>query len=111
MGINGEGGVQPEHVCIVIVPQRHHQNNTLLERLVDCIETSLLEVIGAILGLCHPVSAEIAGDGVVLLAIDSVHRMMDCLAILCVELLYLLEFSMVGAILSDELCGDLNRVA
>jgi len=95
----------------MIIPQRHHQNNTLLECLVNCVQASLLKVIGAVLGLRNPICTELVRDGVVLVAIDGVHGMMNGLAVLSVKLLDLLELSMVGAILGDELCGDLNRVA
>merc|ERR1712088_617280 len=76
--------------------------------LLDLAETTLLEEIGAILRLCNPVFAEVIGDAVVLISIDSVAWVLDFLAILCVELFPLHELARVCAIIGDELRGHSN---
>jgi hypothetical protein len=90
----------------VVVPKRHHKDYSLLKGTLDVTHASLVKEIGAILGLSYPVGAEIITDGVVLLAIDGVHGMLNGLAILGVKLFDVCELAIVGAIISDELSSD-----
>jgi hypothetical protein len=90
----------------MIVPKRHHKDYSLLESTPNVIHASLVKEIGAILGLSNPITAEIITDGVVLLAIDGVHGMLNGLAILGVKLFDVCELAIVGAIISDELSSD-----
>merc|ERR1712087_618340 len=98
-------GFQPEHVGIVVIPERHHQDNTCINCLLDLAETTLLEEIGAVLGFCNPVFAEVIGDAVMLISIDSVAWVLDFFAILSVELFDLHELARICAIIGDELRG------
>merc|ERR1712087_209980 len=104
-GVNRVRGIQPEHVGIVVIPERHHQDNSCINCLLDLTETTLLEEIGAVLRLCNPVFAEVIGDAVMLISIDSVAWMLDFLAILRVELFDLHELARICAIIGDELRG------
>merc|ERR1712087_622408 len=98
-------GFQPEHVGIVVIPEKHHQDNTCINCLLDLAETVLLEEIGAVLRLCNPVFAEVIGDAVMLISINSVAWVLDFLAILSVELFDLHELARICAIIGDELRG------
>ena len=70
-----------------------------------------VKLLGAILGLRNPIRAELVCDGVVLVAVHSEHGMLDGLAVLSADPLDLVELAVVGAMLNDEMRGDLNRVA
>jgi len=100
-GVHRIGGIKPQHVGIVIIPQGHHKNNTCIDGLLNGTETTLLLEICAVLRLGHPIFAVIVCDGIVLVAIDRVGRMFNGFAILSVELLHFLELASVRAI-----CGD-----
>jgi hypothetical protein len=102
-GVNGVSGIQPQHVGEVVIPQGHDEDDTSINSLLDGIHAALRQEIGAILGVCNPVGAELIGDGVVGLAVDGVSRVLNDLAILLVELLHFGKFAMVGSISSDEL--------
>jgi len=110
LAISGECGVQPEHVCIVVIPEGHHKHDTICEGRVHGTQTSHLQVIGAILGVCNPVCTEAIGDGVVLVPVDGVLRVLNDIAILGVELPDLLERASVSVALGDELGGHRHWV-
>merc|ERR1739848_851229 len=80
------GGIQPEHVGIVIIPEGHDQDNTCIHRLLHGSQATLLKEICTILSLCHPIFAEVICDGLMLVPIDSVGRMFNSFSILGVEL-------------------------
>jgi len=107
-GIHRVSGIQPQHVGVVVIPERHHKHHSSIDGLLDGTQATLLLEIGAVLCGCNPVIAEIICDGVVVVAIDVVSWVFDGLAILSVELLYLNKLAMVAAIICDELCGDLD---
>jgi hypothetical protein len=106
LAVSGVRGVQPEHVRIMVVPQRHHEHNTLLEGFFHGPQTTFLQVVCSILGVSSPVFAEIIRYRVMLISVDSVHGMLNGFAILGVKLLHLAQFAAVGSIISDELRGD-----
>jgi len=103
--VGGVGAVQPEHVGIVVIPQRHDENHASIDGLLHGIQASLLQEIRAILGNGNPVCAEVVSDGVVLLSVDRVRWVLNGPAILLVELLHLNKLTVVGAIVGDELRG------
>merc|ERR1712054_423182 len=65
-GIHRVSGVQPEHVCVVVIPQRHDKDHTCINGLLDGVQSPLLQEVGAILSGRNPITAEIIGDAVVL---------------------------------------------
>merc|ERR1719152_40489 len=105
VSIHWVGGVQPKHVGIMVIPERHDQNTTLLKDGVNSLHATLFQEIGAILGVSNPISAELVRDGVVFVAIDRVHWMLNGLAILSVKLFHFHNCSLISAIVSDELSG------
>jgi len=109
-GIHRVSGVQPQHVGIVIIPERHHEHHTSIDGLLDGAQPALLLKIRAILCGRNPVVAEIIRDGVMVVAIDFVSWVFDGLSILSVELLHLNKLAMVTAIICDELRGNLHRL-
>jgi hypothetical protein len=92
----------------MVVPERHNENNSSFQSFINAAQATLLQKIGAILGLRNPILAEIFCDSVVLVATDSVHRMFNGLAILMVKLLHFFQLARVGVVLCDELRCDLN---
>merc|ERR1712070_1033127 len=109
--IGGVGAVQPEHVCVVVIPQRHDKNHTCIDSLLDSVQSALLQKIRAILGGGNPVTAEVIGDGVMGLSIDGVGWVLDGLAVLLVELPHFDKFARVGAIVCDELRGHCDGLS
>merc|ERR1719487_922786 len=103
--INWVGGIQPKHVGIVVIPERHDKNTTSLKDGVNSLHATLFQEVGAILGVSNPISAKLVRDGVVFVAIDRVHWMLNGLAILSVKLFHLHNCSLISAIISDELSG------
>merc|ERR1739848_566226 len=97
-GAHWVSAVQPKHVCIVVIPQRHHENHACVNGLLHGVQAALLQKIGAILGGCNPVSAKVVSDGVVSLSVDSVRWVLNSLAILLVKLPQLRELAVIGAI-------------
>merc|ERR1719502_821738 len=77
-----------------------------VDGLLDGVQTSLLQKVGAVLRGCNPITAEVISDRVVLLSVDRVAWVLDGLAVLLVELLHLYQLAMITAIIGDELCGD-----
>jgi len=75
----------------------------MIHGLLHGTETTLLEEVGAILSLCDPIFAEIISDGVVLIAIHRVRRVLNPFPVLGVELLDLRQLAGVSAIVGDEL--------
>merc|ERR1739848_916125 len=102
-GAHWVSAVQPKHVCIVVIPQRHHENHACVNGLLDGVQSALLQEIRAILGGCNPISAKLVSDGVVGLAVDSVRWVLNGPALLLVELPHLRELAVIGAIVGDEL--------
>ena len=105
-GIGGVVAIQPEHVGVVVIPQAHNENHTLLQALAHARHTAVLgeDVLvaeGSLLG-----SAKVSGDGVSGDATDIGGGVGDDLAVLDVETLDLLEAAGVGAVVSDELGDD-----
>merc|ERR1711976_347529 len=74
-------------------PRETYKDYSLLKGTLDVTHASLVKKIGAILGLSNPISTEIITDGVVLVAVDSVHGMLNGLAILGVKLLHFRELA------------------
>merc|ERR1712232_403521 len=109
-GAHWVSGVQPEHVCIVIIPQGHDKNHTCINGLLDGIQASLLQEVCAVLRDRNPITAEVISDCVVLFSVDAIARVLDGLAVLLVELLHLHQLAMISAIVGDELCGDGDRL-
>jgi hypothetical protein len=105
-GIYWVCGVQPQHVGIVIIPKGHHQDNTRINCFLNLSQTSLVQEVGAILGLSHPIRTIIICDRLVLFAIHSVRWMLNSFPILGVELFHLSELAVISAISRDELGGD-----
>ena len=91
-------------------PERHHKDYSLLKGTLDATRAFLVKKIGAILGLSNPISTEIITDGVVQVAVDSAHWMLNGLAILNVKSLHLRELAIVSAVVSDEPSGDSDRL-
>jgi len=92
----------------VIIPERHHKYHTGINGLLDGAQPTFLFEIGAILSGRNPIIAKVVCDGVVRVAIDVVHWVLDSLAILSVKLLHLDKLPMVTAVICDELCCDLD---
>jgi hypothetical protein len=106
LAVSGVSGIQPEHVGIVVIPQGHHKHHTLLESFVHGTHASLLDEIAAILGVGHPVLAELVRDGVVLISVHSVLLVLDGVPVLGIYLLHFFHWAVVGTVRSDELRGD-----
>jgi len=95
----------------VVIPQRHHQYNTCLKGITNGTQASLRGEIGSILSGGNPIIAVVIGDTAVLVAVHIVLRVLNGLAILCVELLYLRQRATIGSITRDELSRHLNWLA
>jgi len=95
----------------VVIPQRHHQYNTFLKGITNGTQASLRGEIGSILSGGNPISTVVIGDTAVLVAVHIVLRVLNGLAILRVELLYLRQRATIGSITRDELSGHLNWLA
>jgi len=106
LAIGGVSGIQPEHVGIMVIPQRHHEHHTLLEGLVNGSHASLLKEIAPILRKCNPILAECISDSVVFVSVNGVFGMLNGPAILRIDLLHFRQLAAVGVVLSDELGGD-----
>merc|ERR1712224_212688 len=109
--VGGVGAVQPEHVCIVVIPQGHDKDHACVDGLLHGIQSSLLQKVRTILSGRDPVTAKVIGDAIMGLAIDCVCRVLNGLAVLFVELPHLHEFAMIGAIVCDELRGHRDRLS
>ena len=97
------GGVEPEHVGVVVVPERHDEDHTLGEGGAHLHETSLgAEVVGVAEGGLLGVAVG-GGDGVAADSGDIALGVGDHLAVLDVESLDLGE---VAAAVGEELGDD-----
>lgn len=93
IGISGEGRVEPVHVDVVVVPQRHDEDHALCESIAHALNATLSsEVVG------------VAEDGLLVLA----EVIVDCVAAnTCDVALGLIE----DLATLDVLAADLNKVA
>jgi len=105
-GVHWVCGVKPQHVGIVIIPKRHHQNHTRINRLLNLSQATLLQKVGAIFSLSNPICTKIICDCVMLLSIHRVRWMLNSFAILGVKLFHFSQLAMVSPISSDELGRD-----
>lgn len=100
-----EGGVEPEHISFVVIPDGHNEDHTALHGITHLLETSLLlEVLGvaeSFLGMI----AHLIGDGVELLAhgVDSRLRMLNDLAVLDI---FSSDFREVAVVVGNELSDN-----
>merc|ERR1711953_1421216 len=109
-GINWVGRVQPQHIGIVVIPKRHHQDNTGINCFLHGTKATLLKEIGSVLCLSHPVLAVIISDSLVLVSIHGVAGMLNGLTILRVKLLYFHKLTVVCAVIRDELGCHSDRL-
>jgi hypothetical protein len=106
-GVGWVGGVKPEHVDFVIVPDRQDQNHTLGHSLVHGGISTLGQPVVAVTKGSLLSSTEFGGDG-----IESVHAgdvglgVLDDLAVLDVETANLFEGAVSGSVAGDELGDD-----
>jgi len=105
-GIHWVCGVQPQHVGKVIIPKRHHQNNTRINGLLNVSKPTLVQEVGAILSLSNPIFAVVICDCVMLVAVHGVRWMLNSFAILGVKLFDFSQLANISAISSDKLGRD-----
>merc|ERR1712232_208888 len=105
-GVGGVSGVEPEHVGEVIVPEGHHQHQTLGERAIHILKASALcDEVGAVLSGANPIFAELLRDGIVVVAQKVEAWLLNLLAVLVVVPANFVHFSIIRAVVSVEL-GD-----
>jgi len=106
--VDGVGRIEPEHVCIMIVPDREGKDHAVLVNTsghtVD--STLVLEAIAVAKGALLR-GAEFFGDRIIRIHPGNVHfGVLDDLAVLYVDATDLLEFAVGSAIRGDELGND-----
>merc|ERR1719238_1873815 len=95
--------VQPEHVRLLVVPDRHHQHHALVELLPEGLHAAVgSEVVLVAEGLL-PRRAHGVAQGPELLTAERHARVRDRLAVLHVQAADLGEVARVRAVVGDEL--------
>merc|ERR1712205_299181 len=85
LAVSGVGAVQPKHVGIVVIPQRHDENHASINGVLYGLQSALLQKVSAILSDRNPVCAEVVSDGIVALSVDCVRWVLNGPALLLVD--------------------------
>lgn len=100
--VGGEGGVEPQHVDGIVVPERHDQDVAAGERGTHGVEATELEHVGLVTEGSFLLLAERVGDGVSWNTLDGGLAVGIRLAVLDVETLDLAELGAGANELGDN---------
>merc|ERR1712107_945520 len=71
--ISGVTAVEPQHVCVVVIPQTQSQHHALFECNIQCTKSTLLQEICAILEEINSRLTIITRDGIEIFTPDREH--------------------------------------